>query len=110
MKKRYPFALSLMLFGCSIPKKMQEYLDSEDFDVIIDVRTKDEFSKAHVPGAIHIPLADIETYDGDKDEKIAVYCRTGNRSSIAKRTLEELGYKYVINIGGVTDGSVELVK
>jgi len=74
--------------------------------LIVDVRTPEEFSSGHVNGAINIPLAEIEkklSLFGDKNKPIVVYCRTGNRSSRAKKILERNGYTIVENGGGLKD-------
>lgn len=73
----------------------------------IDVRTADEFSTAHVDGAINIPyeeitarIAEVTTDPGDR---IYVYCRSGRRSGIAKDALEAAGFNNVVNLGGYED-------
>lgn len=68
---------------------------------IIDVRSKAEFATGHVKGSINIPLEQI----GSSTEKLKSYnkiitcCRSGNRSGMAKRTLESKGFKNVTNGG-----------
>ncbi len=68
---------------------------------IIDVRDKEEYEEEHIPSAINIPLAQIETISLGLDEVIYVTCRSGQRAASAKRKLEALGYKQVINMGGI---------
>ena len=69
----------------------------------IDVRTEDEFKGGHVTSAVNIPYTeiaeDISSLTGDKNALIYVYCRSGRRSGIAKKTLEGLGFTQVINVG-----------
>ena len=83
-----------------------------DFDalpgtaLIVDVRTPAEFRAGHFPGARNIPLADLsKRLDefGDKDSTIVVYCRSGNRSGVAKKILQSAGYPRVFNGGGLGD-------
>ena len=73
----------------------------------IDVRTANEYSQGHVPGAIHIPYEEITERIGevtqDKDALIYLYCRSGRRSGIALETLSEAGFTNAINIGGLED-------
>lgn len=49
---------------------------------LVDLRTEVEFEAGHIPGARHIPVADVqrESASLSKDEPVVLYCRTGNRS------------------------------
>lgn len=59
-------------------------------EVIVDVRTREEFYKEHIKGAINISLHDIPFYvDFLKGKKVLVYCNTGIRSEIAKNRLNK---------------------
>lgn len=74
--------------------------------VIIDVRTPEEFAAGHIPGAVNIPYEQIGTGISSikglkKSQTVLVYCRSGRRSGIAKETLEQNGWKQVINGGGI---------
>ena len=75
----------------------------------IDVRTADEYSQGHVPGAIHIPYEQIAGRIGevtqDKDALIYLYCRSGRRSGIALDTLSNAGFTNAFNIGGLEDAN-----
>ncbi len=74
--------------------------------LIVDVRTPQEFAAGNYKGSINIPLSDIEknlNKFGDKERKIIVYCRTGNRSGHAKKILESNGFTNVLNGGGLSD-------
>ena len=75
---------------------------------IIDVRTPEEFSAGHIDGAINIPVEKIgqgiQTIKGlKKDSPILVYCHSGRRSSMARLTLEQQGYKNILDGGGMED-------
>jgi len=73
-------------------------------EIVIDVRTPMEYESGHVESAINIPydvIKDkINEITEDKDAVIKLYCRSGGRSGIAKKALDKLGYKNVINEGG----------
>lgn len=74
--------------------------------LIVDVRTPEEFAAGNYKGSINIPLAEIESklkIFGSRDRLIIVYCRTGNRSELARQILEKNGFKNVINGGGLKD-------
>lgn len=77
--------------------------------IIIDVRTAEEYKTGHVEGAINIPYDEIENeVNYDKDKTIAVYCRTGVRSSETAKTLEKMGYTKIYDLGGLENFNVEL--
>ncbi|MGA1194145.1 MAG: rhodanese-like domain-containing protein [Kiritimatiellia bacterium] len=71
--------------------------------LLIDVRTAGEFESGHLKGALNIPYqqADLlqQAAGEDKSRSVVVYCRSGRRSSIAKKSLNEAGYTNVINGG-----------
>ena len=74
--------------------------------VIIDVRTAEEYAAGHIDGAINIPHEQIgqgiQSVKGlKKTTPVLVYCRSGRRSGIAKSTLEQLGFKQIVNGGGI---------
>ena len=76
---------------------------------IIDVRTKEEYELGHIKGAINIPDTEIENeVNYDKNKAIAVYCRTGVRSSEAAKTLEKMGYTKIYDLGGIKNMNIEL--
>ena len=85
----------------------------EDNFILLDVRTPEEFSEGHIPGAINIPNENIGESDitelPDKGQRIYVYCRSGNRSKQASAKLVNLGYSNVVEIGGIIDyhGEIE---
>jgi len=79
-----------------------------DTTVLIDVREESEYNEAHIEGSTLIPLAELTRQKlMDKNIKmtddIIVHCRSGNRSTMAYRTLQALGY-YNSNsmAGGIT--------
>jgi len=71
--------------------------------LLLDVRTQAEFEQGHLPGAVLSPYDALEASFGepDKSRPIVVYCRSGNRSSIALRTLARMGYTNVSDFGAI---------
>jgi rhodanese-related sulfurtransferase len=71
--------------------------------LLLDVRTQAEFDQGHLPGAVLSPYDALEAAFGepDKSRPIVVYCRSGNRSSIAARTLARMGYTNVSDFGAI---------
>ena len=45
----------------------------------------------------------------EKDRRILVYCRSGNRSKHAAQKLADLGYTNVMEFGGIRDWPGEVV-
>jgi phage shock protein E len=88
--------------GIASADQKQEWI--EKGALIVDVRTPEEYRAVHFKGSVNIPLGEIESRIvgfGPRENKIVLYCRTGNRSSQAKRILEKNGFKNVINAGGL---------
>ena len=71
--------------------------------VIIDVRTKGEYSSGHIKGSVNIPLDQLNNNLSrfkDKNQAIITCCASGMRSSTAKHILKSKGYTQVHNGGG----------
>lgn len=70
--------------------------DLDDFTgVLLDVRTDAEWAAGHLPGAVHLPLADLVAGAAPPDSQdgrpLIVYCQAGTRSAVAVRVLAERG-------------------
>ena len=126
MRKIIPFFLSLLIMaGCSVPMEQEAsyrqismdeaitMMETERNYIILDVRTPEEFAEKHIPHAINIPNEAIGTAEirelPDKEQLILVYCRSGNRSKQASEKLVKLGYKNIVEFGGINDWSGETV-
>lgn len=74
-------------------------------NVVIDVRTPQEYAGGHIAGAINIDHAiigqEISKANVAKDDTVILYCRSGNRSGIALETLKKMGYFKVENYGSI---------
>ena len=105
-------ALVSLVSACS-PKPAQQIQVSPDA-IVIDNRTEQEYGTGHVEGAILIPYdvigKRISEVAPNKDAEILLYCRSGRRSGIAQRTLKEMGYTNVTNLGGLSDARAKLGK
>ncbi|MPM09793.1 Thiosulfate sulfurtransferase GlpE [bioreactor metagenome] len=95
------------------PKDAKEIMDNEE-SIVLDVRTKDEYDQGHIEGAVLLPVDEIsskaEEVLKDKKAKILVYCRSGNRSATAAKTLIKMGYENVLDFGGIIDWPYEILK
>ena len=72
--------------------------------MIVDVRTVQEFAGGAYPGAVNIPLDEIQkniNKFGNHSREITVYCASGARSAYAQRILQQLGFTNVKNGGGI---------
>lgn len=109
MKKVFFILCLFLLFsGCTKKEKseLKKILDENNY-IVVDVRTKEEYNTGHVVHSLNIPYDEIdEDVNLDKNKTILVYCRSGNRSSIAYQTLKKLGYK-VMDLGAYNDVSLE---
>ncbi len=70
--------------------------------LILDVRTEREFISGHILDAILIPVGVFQNrigeVGGNKEDPVFIYCRSGNRSTVASRMLINAGFKQVINL------------
>ena len=108
MKKSFAIAAVLFLIaGCSgvddtATKAALTAVDQGA--LLIDVRSEGEFKGGALEGAINIPhtaiLEGVTQLSISKTQPVVVYCRSGNRSGIAKTALEQAGFTQVINGGG----------
>jgi len=72
--------------------------------ILIDVRTKEEYDRYHIEGAINHDIMDM--MEGkfpyiDKVAEVSLYCESGNRSMMAKNMLENAGFNKVIDLGSI---------
>jgi rhodanese-related sulfurtransferase len=65
--------------------------------VAVDARSEEEFSEAHVPGAIHIPDGDVDAAKKRPDEgaRVMVIAEDGKAAAEAAGSLSEAGYEAV---------------
>lgn len=85
--------------------EVNEVNDNFSKQIIVDVRTPQEFRSGAVPNAINISLDELmnryEELGNNADREIIVYCASGARSAYAQRLLMQIGYTNVKNGGGL---------
>jgi rhodanese-related sulfurtransferase/rubrerythrin len=80
--------------------------------LLLDVRQPEEYEDGHIPGAILIPLGELEARQEEleRDKKIVAYCRSGHRSMAAAIALCGLGFKDVHHMeGGILNWRYETI-
>lgn len=107
------FAGLVSLFSCQQKSEGYESLSVDAFaDLLLtpriqclDVRTVAEYSEGHIPGSINLNVLD-EAFASmadstlQKEDPVALYCRSGKRSKKAASILSRKGYKvYELNTG-----------
>lgn len=113
-------AAVLLLFACNGPggegaavapiaaDQLAERIAAGSPPVVLDVRSREEFARGHIPGAVNIPhdelagrLAEIP---GDPSQEIVVHCQSGRRAGMAENVLREHGYTNVRDLTGQWQG------
>ena len=73
-------------------------------NVLVDIRTPEEFAMGHLRDAKNIPLADFDKRIGEleksKGKSIVVVCQTGARADKAVRLLQAAGFEDVAALDG----------
>jgi rhodanese-related sulfurtransferase len=84
------------------PDEVFKAIQSKDDFILLDVRTKEEYSRNRLEGAVNVPLDSItgaiNAIASDKSKKIFVYCLSGSRSEVAAEILSKYGYTNVFNM------------
>lgn len=105
--------VTVLLTGCAqgyrtiSQDEAKKIISSEEDFILLDVRTQVEYEKKHIPNAVLLPIDEIRKGNvsvlPDKNQKILVYCWTGRRAEDSAAMLVEMGYKNVLNFGGLVD-------
>ena len=69
---------------------------------VLDVRTPDEFSCGHIPGAVNMPIDTLRDHldDLDRNNPIIAYCQVGQRGYLATCILTQAGHNAANLSGG----------
>ncbi|NLG72913.1 MAG: rhodanese-like domain-containing protein [Chloroflexi bacterium] len=70
--------------------------------LILDVREPQEWEQVHIPGAVLIPLNQLQERIDElpRDQEIIVVCRSGNRSAQGRDLLRQAGFTRVSSMAG----------
>lgn len=90
------------------PAELSQRLKEPNPPIILDVRTRDEYSSGHIDTALNLPHDELERrlgeIPGNKVSEIVVYCRSGKRALIAEKILVEKGYTNIKDLAGHWQG------
>lgn len=92
-------AKTLVLKGEDVKKLVDSAADKY---VFVDLRAAADYDKAHVKGAVSVPLADLQSKAKTlpKDKTLVLYCYSGQTAAMATAPLKAEGFKFVsINTG-----------
>jgi len=84
------------------PAQLADLIAGPDAPWVLDVRNVAEHDQGTVPGAAHIPLAELgrRLAEVPSDRPIVAYCAGGWRSSVAASFLRNRGYDDVSDLAG----------
>jgi len=106
--KRYIYAATgifMIIAGFVMLMRMDFTRGADGTYILLDVRTAAEFAERHLTGAVLIPIDELEGRAAaelpEHDQRIYIYCRSGNRSAQALSLLRGLGYTNVRDLGGI---------
>ncbi|MFI5324041.1 MAG: rhodanese-like domain-containing protein [Thermodesulfobacteriota bacterium] len=72
--------------------------------IILDVRTKEEYSEGHIEDSVNIDVKSESFKDEigklEKSKSYIVHCRTGRRSDTAVKIMEEMGFRDIYKMEG----------
>ncbi|MEI6212467.1 MAG: rhodanese-like domain-containing protein [Desulfuromonadales bacterium] len=83
-------------------KEARNMLENDKGIFVLDVRTPTEASMGKLPGAVLIPMRELERRISElpKNRKVLIYCAVGGRSGSASGVLSKNGY----DVYNMTDG------
>jgi len=109
------FVLSAIIFACAqrqdikhiSAEDLKQLIDTGKSIVLLDVRTPAEHTGplGNLKGSLLIPLQELakryEELTIHKEKQIIIYCRSGNRSQVAAKILQDKGFDVVNLVGGM---------
>ncbi|MFG6120876.1 rhodanese-like domain-containing protein [Thalassobacillus sp. B23F22_16] len=93
------------------PTEAEEKRQQDDVEVL-DVRTEEEVEAGMIPGAIHIPLDEVENKmdELNQNKEYITVCASGKRSDQAADLLNEQGYQAKTLDGGMQEWNGEVTQ
>ena len=88
------------------PGQVAELLGSDSV-VLLDVRTREERSRQHIEGSLHIPINELanklNSLEKHRQKEIICYCHSGSRSLAAAALLHKHGFTASNMKGGICE-------
>ncbi len=93
-----------------MPWDVEEFLESNPDTLIVDIRENHEYDTMHIADSLNVPRGilenacewDFEETEPDlveaRDRPVLLACRSGNRTTLAAFTLQQMGYDKVISL------------
>jgi rhodanese-related sulfurtransferase len=93
-----------------MPWDVEEFLQKNPHTLIIDIRENHEYDTMHIPNSLNVPRGILENaceWDFEetepelveaRDRPVVLACRSGNRTTLAAYTLQQMGYEQVISL------------
>jgi rhodanese-related sulfurtransferase len=93
-----------------MPWDLEEFLQAHPETLIVDIRETHEYDTMHIEDSINVPRGILENaceWDFEETEPelvqarqrpVALVCRSGNRTTLAAYTLQEMGFEQVISL------------
>lgn len=93
--------------------KIKAMIDNNQFNLIIDLRNEENYSKGHLPGAINIPINEItdnmDFLEPYKNKSIMLYCGIGSQSKSVCKVLALNGFQQLYSLfRGIKEYKYEL--
>jgi glyoxylase-like metal-dependent hydrolase (beta-lactamase superfamily II)/rhodanese-related sulfurtransferase len=91
------------------PEALADRLAGDEAPAVLDVRKRDEFAAAHIPGSLHVPYPELldRLDELPRERPIATVCSGGKRSGLAASLLQREGFERVLHVGGGGVGTWE---
>lgn len=70
-------------------------------ELILDVRTPEEYAEGHIPHSKNIPHEEVEKHASElkKFKAVYIHCRSGKRAQFAAQVLQRVGLTNLVCIG-----------
>ncbi|HXK21734.1 MAG TPA: rhodanese-like domain-containing protein [Myxococcota bacterium] len=86
------------------PSELLTEIQAGHAPLVLDVRTPEEYAKGHVPGALDVPVDQLESriseLAGHREEPVVVYCEIAPRAVRGAKVLASAGFTSVRLLAG----------